>query len=134
MKKLLTILIIIFYSVCCYAQAQKSKAIELPYNEFYTWYQNPVLKALNNEAWTVTMINEPPDFAAKQIQYFYVQAERQTQVGVKSKVSVLFNDGKMSIWFVQISADGATKPITEQNLNEEEKSLFEELRKVSKTK
>lgn len=130
-----------FFAVvfCCFtyssfAQTQKAKPVFLPYNEYYTWYQNPLIVTFNCEAWSITMIHEPPQFAVKQLQYFYIQAEKQTQAGVKSKVSVHLVDGKMLLWFVQIGTDGVTKPITEQNFNEEEKSLFEELKKVSKTK
>jgi hypothetical protein len=117
-----------------FAQFPKAKPVEIPYKEYYTWYRVPLLKALTSEVWTITHTHSPEQFSAKELEYFYLQAEKPSFGTMKWKVTVLLNNGVMSVWFYFANSDGSLKGLQESELGNPEKSLLEELKKVAASK
>jgi hypothetical protein len=133
MKKLSLAL---FFCVCApvFAQFPKAKPVEIPYKEYFTWYRVPLLKALTSEVWTVTHTHSPEQVSAKELEYFYLQAEKPSFSTMKWKVTVLLSNGVMSVWFYFANSDGSLKGLQESELGNPEKSLLEELKKVAASK
>ena len=117
-----------------FAQFPKAKPIEILYKEYYTWYRVPLLKAMTSEVWTITHTHSPEQSSAKELEYFYVQAEKPSFGTMKWKVTVLLNNGIMSVWFYFANSDGSLKGLQESELGNPEKSLLEELKKVATSK
>jgi hypothetical protein len=125
---------LLFLAMPVFAQYPKAKAIEIPLKEYYTWYRVPILKTLSSEVWTISQMVIPSQFVSKDLDYFYLQAEKPSFGGMKWKVSILLNSGVMSVWFSFANSDGSLKGLQESELGAVEKSLVQELKKITESK
>lgn len=134
MKIIFTFLALLLTTASLFAQYPKAAEIKLPYNDYYTWYRVPLVKALSSEVWTITHQHSPQLASGRELEYFLIQADKPAFGGTKWKVTVLLNNGTMSVWFYFGNSDGSLKGLQESELGNVEKSLLEELRKVAATK